>query len=86
LRSFATSRCSSSSPSRAALILVGQLAQTRVIVWPYDIIVPFKLREIERLLDHLSILIETSSILLEVTQIGALDKLTATFSLRIDVL
>ena len=53
--------------------LVCQLAKTRVVVWLDDIVVPFKLGEIKRLLDHLGILIETSSVLFEVAEISFVD-------------
>jgi hypothetical protein len=47
---------------------------------------PVELREIERFLDHLGILIETGSIFFKVAQIRLLNELVATFSLCINVL
>jgi len=64
--------------------LVCQLPQTWVIVRFDDIIVPVKLGEIERLFDHLGILLETGSVLFEAAKIGFIDKLTTAFGLHVN--
>lgn len=66
--------------------LICQLAQSWIVVWLDDIVVPLKLGKIERLFHHLCILIESGSVLFEVAQICFFDKLTSTFGLRINVL
>ena len=65
--------------------LVCQLAQTWVIVRFDDIVMPIELREIECLLDHLGIFLETDSVLFEADKIGFVDKFTATFGIHVNM-